>query len=61
MFEGKLEYDYHAKINKPELNEKISIKKGKDFFLHYSVEFIQHFFNENGKFMYVMITGIRKS
>jgi hypothetical protein len=59
MFEGRVEYDFYIKMKKPRLNEKISIEKEKEC-LHYDVEFIQNFFNEQGEFQFIMITGVRK-
>jgi hypothetical protein len=59
MFEGRVEYDFYTKMKKPRLNEKISIEKEKEC-LHYDVKFIQHFFNEQGEFQFIMITGVRK-
>ena len=60
MFQGRVEYDFYTKMKKPKMGEIISIEIGKDC-LSYYIEFIQHFFNENGKFQYIMITGIRKT
>jgi hypothetical protein len=60
MFQGRVEYDFETKMKKPILKEIISIEKEENC-LHYDVEFIQHFFNEQGEFLYIMVTGIRKS
>ena len=60
MFQGRVEQDFYTKMKKPKLKEKISIEKEKEC-LHYSVEFIQHFFNEQGEFQYTMVTGVRNS
>ena len=51
MFQGRVEYDF----------ETISIDKQEYHCSHYDIEFIQHFFNGEGKFQYTMITGRRKS
>jgi len=65
MFQGKVEYDFETsdfdkpKAKRPRLKEKISIEREKDC-SHYDIEFIQHFFNEQGEFQYIMVTGIRK-
>jgi hypothetical protein len=59
MFQGRVEYDFYSKIKKPKMNEMISIENDKDC-SHYDIKFIQHFFNEKGKFQYIMITGVRK-
>jgi hypothetical protein len=60
MFEGKVEYDFETKINqKPKFKETISIKKENES-IHYRIVEIQHFFNEQGEFKYIMITGRRK-
>ena len=59
MFQGRVEYDFETKMKKPKLKEMISIESEKDCG-HYTIEFIQHFFNEKGKFQYIMITAIKK-
>jgi hypothetical protein len=60
MFQGRVEYDFETKMKKPILNEIISIERDKDC-SHYDIVSIQHFFDEEMKFKYIMITGIRKS
>ena len=60
MFQGRVEYDFETKMKKPRLKETISIERDKDC-SHYDVEFVQHFFNEEGEFQYIMVTGVRKS
>jgi len=59
MYKGRVEYDFYTKMKKPKLKEKISIEKEKEC-SHYDIEFIQHFFDEKGKFQYIMITGVKK-
>ena len=59
MFQGRVEYDFETKMKKPRLKETISIERGKDC-SHYDVEFVQHFFNEEGEFQYIMVTGVKK-
>jgi hypothetical protein len=59
MYEGRVEYDFTNNSTKPKLKESISIEKEKEC-LNYTVKFIQHFFNEQGEFQYIMVSGIRK-
>ena len=59
MFQGRVEYDFETKMEKPRLKEKISIEREKDC-SHYTIKFIQHFFDEKGVFQYLMVTGIKK-
>jgi len=59
LHKGKVEYDFKNNSSKPELEEIISIEKEKECF-NYTIKFIQHFFDEQGKFQYKMVTGIRK-
>ncbi len=61
MFQGRVEYDFETKMKLPTLGETISIDKQEYHCSHYDIEFIQHFFNGEGKFKYTMITGRRKS
>jgi hypothetical protein len=59
MSQGSVEYDFETQMKKPRLKEKISMERGKDY-SHYDVEIIQHFFNEQEEFKYIMVTGIKK-
>jgi len=59
MHEGRVEYDFNSFKSRPNLGEFISIEKEKEC-LNYKVEFIQYFFNEQGAFQYIMVSGIRK-
>lgn len=61
MFQGRVEYDFETKMKLPTLGETISIDTLKEYHSHYDIEFIQHFFNGEGKFQYTMITGRRKT
>lgn len=58
MSKGKIDCDYYSKMNKPNLEENISIGEGENC-THYTIKFIQYFFNEKGEFLYTMITGIK--
>jgi hypothetical protein len=42
---------------RPRLKEVITFPKHGE---HYTIKFIQHMFDENGEFQYIMVTGIRK-
>lgn len=60
MNKGVVEHDFIREVEKPLIEESITIESGSDF-LTYEVTFIQHTFKENGTFKYVMVTGIRKN
>ena len=57
MFQGKVEHDIETQMVKPRLKEIITIQEHEK---HYPIKFIQHMFDENGEFQYIMVTGIRK-
>ena len=60
MFQGRVEYDFETKMKKPKKGESITIETSGNY-LHYKIKIIQHFFNEQGEFQYIMVTAIRKS
>ena len=60
MNKGVCEHDFIREVEKPLIDESITIESDSDF-LTYEVTFIQHTFKENGTFKYVMVTGIRKN
>ena len=60
MNKGVCEHDFIREVEKPLIDESITMESGSDF-LTYEVTFIQHTFKENGAFKYVMVTGIRKN
>jgi hypothetical protein len=60
MFEGKVDNDFMTEMEVPKKNESITIVGVDDDYLHYKVEFIQHFLDRFGDFQYIMVTAIRK-
>jgi hypothetical protein len=56
MFQGKVEHDICTQMMRPRLKELITIEGN-----HYKIKFIQHMFDKNNKFEYLMVTGIRKA
>jgi hypothetical protein len=57
MFQGRVEHDIETQMIKPKLKEIITLPEHGE---HYPIKFIQHFFNEQGEFQYIMVTGVRK-
>jgi hypothetical protein len=57
MFQGRVEHDIDTQMIRPRLKEVITFPKHGE---HYTIKFIQHMFDENGEFQYIMVTGIRK-
>ena len=57
MFQGRVEYDIETEMIRPRLKETITLHERGG---HYTVKFIQHMFDENNKFEYLMVTGIKK-
>ena len=61
MNKGVCEYDVIINdVKKPLINESITMESD-DEFRTYEVTFIQHTFDKNGVFKYVMVTGIKKN
>lgn len=59
MSKGRVEYDYYSKMPEVNLKEIITIQEENNF-MQYNIEFIQYFFDDKGKFLYTMITGIKQ-
>ena len=57
MFQGKVERDISTQMIRPRLKEVITFPEHGE---HYTIKFIQHMFDENNKFEYLMVTGIKK-
>ena len=57
MFQGRVEHDIETQMLRPRLKETISVH---EFGGHYKIKFIQHMFDENDKFEYLMVTGVKK-
>ena len=55
MHNGRVEKDFIYQGNKPKLNETITIENNELGHLDYNVKIIQHFFNENLEFKYLLI------
>lgn len=58
MFQGRVDHDMELEMIRPRLKEIISLSNQVG--AHYTVKFIQHMFDENNKFEYLMVTGIKK-
>jgi hypothetical protein len=58
MFQGRVEHDIETKMIRPKLKETITLSEHGG---HYTIKFIQHIFDGNGKFESLMVTAIRKS
>lgn len=56
MFQGRVEHDIETEMVRPKLKEIITVEGS-----HYSIKFIQHMFDKDSKFEYIMVTGIRKA
>ena len=57
MYQGKVEHDIETEMMRPRLKEVITLQKP---FTSYKIKFIQHMFSMEGKFEYLMVTGIRE-
>ena len=57
MHQGRVEHDIETEMMRPRLKEVITLQKP---FASYKIKFIQHMFTVEGKFEYLMVTGIRE-
>ena len=57
MHQGRVEHDIETEMMRPRLKEVITLQKP---FTSYKIKFIQHMFSVEGKFEYLMVTGIRE-
>lgn len=60
MNKGVCEHDFISEVEKPLIDESITMESDGGF-MTYEVTFIQHTFKKNGEFKWVMVTGIRKN
>lgn len=59
MNNGVREYDFIGEVEKPLIDESITMESDSAL-TTYEIVLIQHVFGKNGVFKYVMVTGIRK-
>lgn len=60
MNKGVDEHDFTCEVEKPLIDEQITMELDGEF-KTYEVVFIQHTFKKDGTFKYIMVTGIRKN
>lgn len=57
MFQGRVEHDIETEMMRPRLKEMITIDQAGG---HYKVKFIQHMFDMDNNFTYLMVTAVKK-
>lgn len=56
MHQGRTEHDFETTIEKPIIGEIITMHGD----LHYTIDFLQYMFDENKKYKYILVTGIKR-
>ena len=59
MHQGFTLHDFEIAMTKPELGETISVGIG-EIQQDFTVEFIQHCFDKDQNYKYILVTGVRK-
>ena len=56
MHQGRTEHDFETTMEKPIVGDIITMSN----YLHYTVDFVQYMFDENKKYKYILVTGIKR-